>query len=70
VNVIVQDGGIYVTNGENGTYSVVNLKGTVLANGRIDSASRFISLSDMTRGGVYIVMVERNGVRKSMKFIK
>ncbi|MDH6358081.1 T9SS type A sorting domain-containing protein [Parabacteroides sp. PF5-9] len=70
LDIIVQDGGLYILNGENATYAIVSLQGTTLANGRINSPSQFISLSNMMKGGIYILTVNQNGLNKSVKFIK
>jgi len=70
LKIALTEGGIWVSNIENGTYSIVNIQGAILAKGRIDSSSSFISTGGIPSGGVYILVVNEKGTQQSVKFIK
>lgn len=68
-NIAVTEDGIYVTNCDKGIYSIVNMRGGIVSKGRIDSMSTIIPTSSLG-GGVYIFMIENNGQKEVVKFIR
>lgn len=64
------DGGIQVINGQNSTYSIVNLLGSTVANGRITSDSQMIPTANIAKGGIYVLVVTNGNTQKTFKFIQ
>lgn len=69
LKIALTEGGIRVYNIENGTYSIVSIKGAIVAKGRIDSASSFIPTDNIAKGGIYVLVVNEKGTQQTVKFI-
>ncbi|NDV54349.1 T9SS C-terminal target domain-containing protein [Parabacteroides sp. 52] len=69
-NFSITEDGISVENYENARYSIINMQGITYANGRIKSASEFISTTNLPKGAIYVFVINENGINKTLKFLK
>lgn len=69
ISIRTYEGGIQVVNCEKATYSIVSMQGSTVAQGRINSTDTFISTANVSRGGIYILVINENGTQKTFKFV-
>ena len=63
--------GIYVNNCKQGRYTIVDMKGRIVANGVIAGEGAYIATPQLTRGSIYVIAVQdENGLVKAVKFAK
>lgn len=68
VRVIPTANAIRVLNADNANYQIYSITGAMMANGTI-AGDAYISTANLAKG-IYIVVVEANGVKQSVKFIR
>lgn len=68
VKVIPTANAIRVLNADKASYQIYSITGAMMANGTI-AGDAYISTANLTKG-IYIVVVEANGVKQSVKFIR
>lgn len=68
VKVIPTANAIRVLNADKASYQIYSITGAMMANGTIAGDS-YISTANLAKG-IYIVVVEANGVKQSVKFIR
>ena len=68
VKVIPTANAIRVLNAEKASYQIYSITGAMMANGTI-AGDAYISTANLAKG-IYIVVVEANGVKQSVKFIR
>lgn len=68
VKVIPTANAIRVLNADKASYQIYSITGAMMANGTIAGDS-YISTANLAKG-IYIVVVEANGVKQSIKFIR
>ena len=69
VKVCSQNGGLYVENSENSIYSIINMNGAIVGQGRITGSSEFVPTPSLIRGTVYGFIVKKGNATKLFKFI-
>lgn len=69
VKVCSQNGGVYVENSDNSTYSIISMTGAIVGQGRITGSSEFVATSSMNRGTVYGIIIKKGRGIKTFKFI-
>lgn len=68
VKVIPTANAIRVLNADKASYQIYSITGAMMANGTI-AGDAYISTANLAKG-IYIVVVEANGVKQSVKFIR
>lgn len=68
VKVIPMANAIRVLNADKANYQIYSMSGAMMANGTI-AGDAYISTANLAKG-IYIVVVEANGVKQSVKFIR
>ena len=68
VKVIPTANAIRVLNADKASYQIYSITGAMMANGTI-AGDAYISTDNLAKG-IYIVVVEANGVKQSVKFIR
>lgn len=68
VKVIPTANAIRVLNADKASYQIYSITGAMMANGTI-AGDTYISTANLAKG-IYIVVVEANGVKQSVKFIR
>ena len=68
VKVIPTANAIRVLNADKASYQIYSITGAMMANGTI-AGDAYISTANLAKG-IYIVVVEANGVKQSIKFIR
>ncbi|HIX22506.1 MAG TPA: T9SS type A sorting domain-containing protein [Candidatus Parabacteroides faecavium] len=68
VKVIPTANAIRVLNADKASYQIYSITGAMMANGTI-AGDAYISTTNLAKG-IYIVVVEANGVKQSVKFIR
>ena len=68
VKVIPAANAIRVLNADKASYQIYSITGAMMANGTI-AGDAYISTANLAKG-IYIVVVEANGVKQSVKFIR
>ncbi|MDR1981634.1 MAG: T9SS type A sorting domain-containing protein [Tannerellaceae bacterium] len=68
-DVAVQDGGLYISNCEKATYSIIDMRGYTLASGLINQDNAYVPIANLPKG-VYAIMIKANGKTHSVKFVK
>lgn len=68
VKVIPTANAICVLNADKASYQIYSITGAMMANGTI-AGDAYISTANLAKG-IYIVVVEANGVKQSVKFIR
>lgn len=68
VRVIPTANAIRVLNADKASYQIYSITGAMMANGTI-AGDAYISTANLAKG-IYIVVVEANGVKQSVKFIR
>lgn len=68
VKVIPTANAIRILNADKGNYQIYSITGAMMANGTI-AGDAYISTANLAKG-IYIVVVEANGVKQSVKFIR
>lgn len=70
LSVRVADGGLYILNGDKGTFSIVEMAGKPVAHGTISGPGAFIPTPTLMRGNVYIIKIVQDQAVTSIKFRK
>lgn len=69
VKVCSRNGGVYIENSDNSTYSIISMTGAVVGQGRITGSSEFIATPATNRGTVYGIIIKKGRGIKGYKFI-
>ena len=68
VKVIPMANAIRVLNADKASYQIYSISGAMMANGTI-AGDAYISTANLAKG-IYIVVVEANGVKQAVKFVR